>query len=61
MSRWPFFLLGGFAVLIVAVSLWAAVAAAVRDDPAQIAAWGIGGVLAGLLVYEFAESSAMRE
>jgi hypothetical protein len=61
MGRWPFYLLGGLAILVVAFSVWGAVYGAVHDDPGRMAAWGIGGVLAGLLLYEIAESRAMRE
>jgi hypothetical protein len=61
MERWPLYLLGGLAILLVAFSLWSAVYAAVHNDPAQMTAWGIGGVLVGLLLYEVAESHATRQ
>jgi hypothetical protein len=61
MRRWPLFLLGGIAILVIAFSVWAALYAAIHDDPAQTMLWGVGGVLAGLLLYEVAESRALGE
>jgi hypothetical protein len=61
MDRWLLYLLGGVSILLAAFSAAAAVYAAVQDDPGQMAAWGIGGVLVGLLGYWAAESRATRE
>jgi ABC-type uncharacterized transport system permease subunit len=61
MDRWLLYLLGGVSILVAAFSAGAALYAAVHDDPGQMAAWGIGGVLAGLLGYWAAESRATRE
>jgi ABC-type uncharacterized transport system permease subunit len=60
MDRWPLYIVGGVSILVSAFSAGAAVFAAVQDDPGQMAAWGIGGVLAGLLGYWAAESQATR-
>jgi ABC-type uncharacterized transport system permease subunit len=61
MDRWLLYLLGGVSILVTAFSAGAAVYSAVQDDPGQMAAWGIGGVLAGLLGYWAAESRATGE